>query len=185
MRETGCDTPLQAIIVCGSSYEFWRRVTEMPGRYGVESVRCDDVYSAVGKVGEGPGGVVIGRLGELGREDGRFFDIARGYGFACCCLVDNDAAGRQREILGAMERGAFVVTEPEELEEMLMKLSQRRDEFEADRQGGGGKGGSIGRVVETILGDDGAGPSGVSKASSFRKDDFAVTNDELDALLGA
>ena len=185
MRRIGGDVSLQAIIVGGLSDDFVRRATDIPGRYGIESVLCDDVYSAVAKVGKGPGGVVIGRLGELGREDGRFFDIARAYGFACCCFVDKDAAGRRREILAAMERGALVVTELEELEGVLMKLSQSRDGCEAGERGGGGEGRGIGEVVEKILGGGGSGPSGVSKGSSFRKDDFVVTNDELDALLGA
>jgi len=185
MRQIGGDASLKAIIVGGSSDDLVRRVADIPGRHGIEGVRCDDVYSAVAKVGEGPGGVVIGRLGELGREDGRFFDIARAYGFVCCCFVDKDVAGRRREILAAMERGAVVVTELKELEEMLMKLARSRDGCEAGEQGGGGEGRGIGNVVEKILGDGGAGPSGVSKGSSFRKDDFLVTNDELDALLGA
>ena len=99
--------------------------------------------------------------------------------------VDGDVAGRRREILGAMERGAFVVTEFEEIEEMLTGLVRNRDGCEPGEQGGNGEGRGIGNVVEKILGDDGSGPSGVSKGSSFRKEDFALTNDELDALLGA
>jgi hypothetical protein len=133
---------------------------DLAGGYGIESVRCEDVYSAVGRMAERAGarGVVIGRLGELAREDGRFFEIARRNGFACCCLVEKDFADRRRAVLAAMEAGAFVVTEATEIDEVLMDLS------------GGGAGGF--------------GSQGNCGALSFLKDEFRTTKAEQDALLG-
>jgi hypothetical protein len=160
MAELALGMQLQAVVVGGSSDELVRGVMGLAGGYGIESVRCEDVYSAVGRMAERAGarGVVIGRLGELAREDGRFFEIARRNGFACCCLVEKDFADRRRAVLAAMEAGAFVVTEVTQVDEVLTKLS------------GGGAGGLASQ--------------GNSGASGFLKDEFRTTKAELDALLG-
>jgi len=191
MAELASGMQLQAVVVGGSSDELVRGVMGLAGGYGIESVRCDDVYSAVGRVAKRTGarGVVIGRLGELAREDGRFFEIARRNGFACCCLVEKDSAERPREIRAAMEAGASIVTGAAEIEELLMNLSggggAHTPEKQEDPQGAGSKTRALLReVMGKILGVGGAGSQGNSKASSFRKDEFRTTKAELDALLG-
>ncbi len=151
------DSQLQAIVVGDSSDEFVRCVVNMLAGHALKVVRCEDVYSAVCKLGAGVKGVIFGRLGELCREDGRFFDIARGYGLACCCFVAKGIAGSQREVLAAMERGALVV----------------------------GKVGEIDKAIVKYLEDGRLGASVNSRASSFLKDEFLTTKAELDALLGA
>jgi hypothetical protein len=191
MAELASGLQLQAVVVGGSSDELVRGVMDLAGGYGIESVRCEDVYSAVGRMAERAGarGVVIGRLGELGKEDGRFFEIARRNGFACCCLVEKDAGDRPREILAAMQAGAFVVTEAAEIEELLMKLSGGSGAHTPEKQEGPQGAGSRARtmlseVMEKLLGSGGAGSQGKSGASGFLKDEFRTTKAELDALLG-
>jgi hypothetical protein len=164
---------------------------DLAGGYGIESVRCEDVYSAVGRMAERAGarGIVIGRLGELGREDGRFFEIARRNGFACCCLVEKDSAERRRAVLAAMEAGASVVTEASEIVEVLMELSGGGGAHTPEKQEGPQGVGSRARtmlseVMGKILGVGEAGSQGKSVASSFLKDEFRTTKAELDALLG-
>ncbi len=176
---------LQAVVVGGSSDELVRGVMGLAGGHGIESVRCEDVYSAVGRVAERVGvrGVVIGRLGELAREDGRFFEIARRNGFACCCLVEKDSPERRHAVLAAMEAGAFVVSEAAEIDKVLMELSGGGARGAEDQRGSKTRA-LLREVMGKILGVGGAGSPGNSKASSFLKDEFRTTKAELDALLG-
>lgn len=159
------------IAVGSSSDEFIRAVLNLSGRYGLDAVLCEDVYSGVCKLGEALGGVVVGRHEELSREDGRFFDIARIYGFTCCCFVDKGAAGRQQELVKAMECGVLVVTELGEIDKLLMDLVNRSDAHKSGARGDGGRG---------LVGRSAAGG-----ASGSLKDEFLMTKAELDALLGA
>ena len=167
----GLDSQLQAIVVGSSSDEFVRDVLNLSGRYDLDTVLCEDVYSGICKLGEALGGVVVGRHEELAREDGRFFDVARRYGFTCCCFVDKNVAGRQRELLKAMEHGALLVTELGKIDELLMELADRNGAHESRARGDGGRG-LIGR-------------SPAAGASGLLKDEFLMTKAELDALLGA
>jgi len=185
MAELASGLQLQAVVVGGSSDELVRGVMGLAGGYGIESVRCEDVYSAVGRMAERAGarGVVIGRLGELAREDGRFFGIARRNGFACCCLVEKDFADRRRAVLAAMEAGASVVTEATEIDEVLMELSGGGARG-AEEQEGSKSPALLREVMGKILRVGGAGSPGKSVASSFLKDEFRTTKAELDALLG-
>ena len=167
----GLSSQLQAIVVGSSSDEFVRDVLNLPEGYDIEITRCEDVYSSVCKLGEAIGGVVVGRHEELGREDGRFFDIARMYGFTCCCFVDKNLVSRQRELVKAMERGVLVVTELGEIDEMLMELSSSSAPYKPRGRRDAGRG-PVGRSV-------------TGGASGLLKDEFLMTKAETDALLGA
>jgi hypothetical protein len=175
---------LQAIVVGGSSDEFVRGASNLLDSYGLDIIRCPDVYSGVSRLRETPGGVVVGRFEELCKEDGRFFDIARAYGFACCCFVDEGFAGNRRELVKAMERGVFFVTGTEEIEEVLTRFSGPDNALEPERRNDAGRG-LIGNVIKTILGDTAPQSSKPRAKSGFSKDEFSMTKAELDALLGA
>lgn len=185
MAELASGLQLQAVVVGGSSDELVGYATSLAGGYGIESVRCEDVYSAVGRMAERAGarGVVIGRLGELAREDGRFFEIARRNGFACCCLVDKGLAERRQAVLAAMEAGASVVTEVTEIDKVLTDLSGGGARG-VEEQGGSKSRALLREVIGKILGVGGAGSQGKSVASGSLKDEFRTTKAELDALLG-
>ena len=187
MTERGLNLELEAIVVGGSSDEFVQCVMNSLGGCGVEAILCEDVYSAVGKaaVGRGSNGVVIGRLGQLGREQGRFFHIARRNGFACCCLADRDLPARRGQILSAIKAGVFVVTQPTEILEVLMELWGGDDVGPPDEQQPGGAEALLDRAIEKLLTGGRAGSSGNSWVSHFFKDEFLATSDELDALFGA
>ena len=167
----GLGSQLQVIAVGGSSDEFVRAVLNLSGRYGLDTVLCEDVYSSVCKLGEALGGVVVGRQEELGREDGRFFDIARIYGFTCCCFVDKAFAGKQQELVKAMGRGVLVVTELGEIDELLMDFAKRGGVYNS-RARGDDERGVVGRPE-------------VERTSGLLRDEFRMTKAELDALLGA
>ncbi len=155
---------LQVIIVGSSADSFVRDALNLSNGCNGDTILCEDVYSCVSKLGRAGGGIVVGRLEELSKEEGRLFDVARMYGYKCCCFVDRDVAGRQKELLKAMERGALLAAEVEQIGEMLMKLSDRGSASEATTRGG-------------------EPPAGAT--SSFFKDEFLITKDEMDALLGA
>jgi len=162
---------VQVIAVGSSTDEFVRAVLNLSGRYELDSILCEDVYSGVCKLGEGGGGVVVGRHEKLAREDGRFFDVARKYGFTCCCLVDKNVAGRQRELVKTMERGVLVVTELGEIDELLMDLANRNGAHKSGARGDGRRG-PVDRPA-------------TGRTSGFSKDEFLMTKAEMDALLGA
>lgn len=182
MTELASTFRLQVLVVGGSSDDFVRGVMNLLDGNGIDYTGCADVYSAVVRMARGAGGVVIGHLGELGREQGRLFDIARENGFACCCFADKDLASRPREILAAIENGAFVVAEVAQVENVLMELSGGADDGSPVERHVSTERTGIEGVVDKLLGGD---PAEKSKALSFLKDEFATTKAELDALLGA
>ncbi len=188
MDKQTCSRQPAALIVGRPSDEFVRHAIGALGRHNVEFVLCEDVYDAVSKAARQEGGniLVIGRLGELSREQGRFFRIVCGSGFSCCCLADGDVVRRQDRILGALENGVLMIREPMEIEgvvaALLSDIAGRPPEKEhrSDRPRG------IKRVVSTLLGSRGARREGEQKRGrAFLKDDFMTTKDERDALLGA
>ncbi|UCG46490.1 MAG: hypothetical protein JSU94_13410 [Phycisphaerales bacterium] len=182
-----CTKPA-AFIVGRPSDELVRHAIGALGRYNVEFVLCEDVYDAVSKLARQEGGniLVIGRLGELSREEGRFFRIVCGGGFSCCCLADGDVVRRQDRILGALENGVVMIREPMEIEGVVAALLRGaagrppgKERKSKTRRG-------IEGVVSTLLGSRSMRRAGEQKrGSAFLKDDFMTTKDERDALLGA
>jgi hypothetical protein len=152
--------PLLVILVGGLADEFVRQAKDILERLGVEFVLCDNIYSAVVDLAkrESPNTLIIGRVGLLSKEQGRFFHIARVKGYKCCCLADRDLLRRQKIILKAIESGAYLIDKPAEIEEVLMKLLA------------GGKIPFSGKKENR-------------RASGFLKDEFLTTKAELDALL--
>jgi len=152
--------PLLVILVGGLADEFVRQAKNILERRGVEFVLCDNVYSAVGDLAkiESPNVLIIGRVGLLSKEQGRFFHIARVKGYRCCCLADRDLVSRQKLILKAIESGAYLIDKPAEIKEVLMKLlTGGKIRFSAEKE--------------------------YRRASGFLKDEFLTTKAELDALL--
>ena len=160
MAKGDSNLPLHVIVVGGLADEFVRQAMNLLDRGGVEYVLCSDVYSAVGDLAKSQRRdvLVIGRAGQLSKEQGRFFHIAREKGYKCCCLADRDLVRKRKLILTAIESGAFVIDKPSEIEEVLMKLM------------------AGGRVCSS-------GEKENNRASGFLKDEFLTTKAELDALL--
>jgi len=150
---------LQVIVVGSSTDELVHRTMNSLGDHGVEYILCDDVYSAVGELAKNESGnvLVIGRLGQLSREQGRFFQMACENGYNCCCIADRELVRKRKQILTAIEAGAFVINEPAEIGEIVTKLSQ----------------------------DSTPEKNRYDKAPKFIKNEFVTTKAELNALLGA
>ena len=161
MEKFGSNTQLQAIIVGSSSDGFVRYAADLLTDYEVDFVRCEDVYSAVSELAANRNGnvLVIGRFEQLSREGGRFFQKVSENGLACCCLAEWNFARKRKQILAAIETGAFIINEPAEIAEVVTKLL-------------GSSSISLPEKKEN------------NKASAFIKDEFLTTKAEIDALLG-
>jgi hypothetical protein len=162
MEKFGSNTQLQAIIVGSSSDGFVRYAADLLTDYEVDFVCCGDVYSAVSELAKGnyDGNVlVIGRFEQLSREGGRFFQKVSENGLACCCLAEWNFARKRKQILAAIETGAFIINEPAEIAEVVTKLP-------------GGSSISLPGRKEN------------NRTSAFIKDEFLTTKAEIDALLG-
>lgn len=160
MAKADSNLPLQVIVVGGSADQFVAHTINLLGDYGVEFVLCDDVYSAVGELARTETGnvLVVGRLGQLSPEQGRLFHMACEKGYTCCCLADADLVRKRKQILTAVETGAFIINEPAEIREVVTKLLA-----------GGG--------------DCPPGKKANDKATASIKAEFLTTKAELDALL--
>ncbi|MHC4744545.1 MAG: hypothetical protein ACYS8Z_21735 [Planctomycetota bacterium] len=175
---------LQAIAVGDSSDDIVRNSSNLLEGYGLAVVRCPDIYSSIPRLREARGGVVVGRFQELCKEGGRFFEIARVRGFSCCCFVDECFAGNRRELVEAIERGVLIVTEAEEIEEVLAAFARRINAGEREGQNDARRG-HMSSVVDKILGDAMPARSKPDAKSGFSNDEFRMTKAEFDALLGA
>ena len=160
MSKGDSNLPLLVVLIGGLEDDFLRQIKNILERLGVESVLCDNVYSAVADLAkrDDQNVMIIGRVGLLSKEQGRFFHIARAKGYRCCCIVDRELVRKRKLIFDAIESGAYLIDKPAEIEEVLMK-------FQA--------GGKIRR----------SGEKENRRASGFLKDEFLTTKAELDALL--
>ena len=152
------DSHLHAgVIVVGDQRDpLVNEMVRLAQDYELEVIRCDDVYSAVTPLAKRADRcfMVVGALGELTREEGRFFALARESGARCCCLLDTDVTIEREKVLAAVRMGAYLVGQTEEMREL----------------------------VEGWLAAEGCHPGG-TRAGPFLNEDFRATEAELRALL--
>lgn len=137
MAEGSGNLQLQAIVVGSAADRFVRDVMRLLDNYGIEFVRCDDVYSAVGESARRENGstLLVGRLGQLSGEGGRFFRMARESGHTCCCLADGAGRRRHQGVLAAMRMGTRVISDPAGIEAVIDELLAADRSCSADREG--------------------------------------------------
>ena len=162
MENTSTGTQLLAIVVGRASDEFVRHTTVLLDNYEVETVLCENVYSAISKSAKNAHRniLVFGRLEQLGKEDGRFFEKANKDGTFCCCLAERYLDVKRKQISQAAGAGAIVINDWSEVEKVIAG-------FLADKPV------SLPAKKES------------SKAANFNSDEFVTTKEELDALLEA
>jgi hypothetical protein len=178
----------KALIIGDPDDEFVRRAVRVLGESHVEFAFCDSVYAAVGELAKRQWAniLVIGRLGEMAMERGRFFRIAAERGLACCCLADGDLGRRRSRILDALESGAFIINQPAEVKDVLMQLSAEGADCPCKVEENASRSRGIERVVTTFIGHAKARTPGRNQnGRALISHDFVTTKDELDALLGA
>ncbi len=123
MAKFNFSTQMQAIIIGNSSDEFVRHTIDVLGSYELEFSVCPDVYQAVCVLAKTTGKVlIVGRIDQLNREDGRFFRIAGKKKALCCCLADTSSAKQYLRSLSMIGTDAFVINEPAEIEDVVTRL---------------------------------------------------------------
>ena len=153
---------LYAIIVGSCADEFVSYTMDLLGGLGVEFVVCGDVYGAVVELAKNNGFanvLVAGRLEQLSREDGRFFQKASDSKSLCVCLADTSSLRKYLQSLSFIGTEAFVITRPTQVKGIVKKL------LLSDRD---------------VLSEEKVN----EKASTFNRDEFLTTKAEIDALLG-
>lgn len=153
------DAPRHRDVILVGDARSWcaDEVAALSAEYGLEIIRCSDVYNAVTTLAQRPGHfcVVVGSLGDLGKERGTFYLVAQRYGARCCCLLDAHDLSQHGRIQTAVRAGVAVVAAASQLRVLL-------EEWLAD------------------------GRSGLDRRWADRrlKEEFQATEAELKALLG-
>ena len=100
--------------------------------------------------------LIVGRIEQLSRENGRFFHISGKKKAWCCCLTETNSARQYLRSLSMIGTDAFVINEPAEIEDVLARLLQA-----------GGMGAAVSRDKPMVMNRD-----------------IRLTSEELGALLG-
>ncbi|UCD49870.1 MAG: hypothetical protein JSW27_20365 [Phycisphaerales bacterium] len=105
------------MAVGGSRDQLAIEALRLAAEYEVEGARCDDIYSAVADLAGGRRGctLVVGRLRELAKEDGRFFRVAARNGARCAVLLDRPGPDDRREVLAAVRARATMLDAIDEI----------------------------------------------------------------------
>lgn len=128
----------RVIVVGDGRNAFVREAAELAGRYELAVTQREDIYSAVTALAQSADRprLVAGLARALAIEDGRFFALAQRNGVPCCCLVDENAAAAQGQLLAVVRRGARLVWRIEEfraiLDEWLAAQDRHPQEAEDD-----------------------------------------------------
>lgn len=107
-----------------------REVVRLTQEYQVRAVPCHDVYTAVAQMtAAGRQTLIVGRIRDLARENGRLFAFAAARGVRCCCLLEPPARPGRECLRAALRAGASFIFEAREargvLEEWLAGGSGR------------------------------------------------------------
>ncbi len=112
------------VVVVGDPGGVLVETTRRLAREGeLDTVVCDDVYSAVGHLVQLAGRrvLVMATLGTLAREDGAFFHIAARHAVCCGCLVDPGLATVQKDLHAALEAGVTILSDLEGIRGLFQK----------------------------------------------------------------
>jgi hypothetical protein len=150
---------LQAVVVGDSDDEFVIYAATLLKGEGITFSCCDDVYLTVAELAKNANEnvLIISRLSELSKEQGRFFHIAGEKGCHCCCLAEVNSTCRQQFPV-VVETGASIINRPAELKEVVAELLANGWICSTEKKQKKG-------------------------ASAFNKNDFLTTKAELEALL--
>ncbi len=148
------------IVVGDTRDDLATQTLRLASEYEVDVARCDDVYSAVAQwATRGRACVLlVGRFGEMARENSRLFALAVRYGARCCCLLDRQDPVGQGDVLTAVRAGVSFIGRIEGVKPILEDWLACSP---ASRDRGSGRAGR-----------------------SLTDDEFRATEAELNALLG-
>jgi hypothetical protein len=113
---SGVNMVSQVIVVGDSGDRVMLGILDVLEGYNVEPVKCEDIYSAtaiLAKSGRRGRSLVIGRIGKLSREKGRFLEkISENENF-CCCISARD------QVPAAKSAHVFYISEPSQIREPI------------------------------------------------------------------
>ncbi len=116
MNGSGVNMVSQVIVVGDSADRLILGILDVLGGYNIEPVKCEDIYSAtavLAKCGHRYGNLVIGRIGKLSRDKGRFLEkISENENF-CCCISASDQAPATKSA------HVFYISEPAQIREFI------------------------------------------------------------------
>ncbi len=116
MKSSGFNTVSQVIVVGESTDRLILGILDVLEGYNIDPVKCEDIYSAtaiLAKSGHPRGHFVIGRIGKLSRDKGRFLEkISENENF-CCCI----SAGDQVPV--TKSACVFCISEPAQARELI------------------------------------------------------------------
>jgi hypothetical protein len=110
------------MIVVGAACAWFRdEMVALAAEYGLDIIGCNHVYDAVPILAQRRGRfcVVVGSLGDLGKERGTFFRLAARRGARCCCLLDECDRLQPGRIQAAVQAGAALVATASQLRALL------------------------------------------------------------------
>ncbi len=131
MNKADTSSKLRIFIVGDSIKEIISDVIKSLRTCKIDIEVCDDIYTLIGRSAKSEikSLLVIGSLRQLVKEQGRFFEVAGNNGLACCCVINGGKGHRAEEILSAIKAGAFVVSKPSDIVEVIEKLLAANDTF--------------------------------------------------------
>ena len=156
MKKPDFNQALQTLIIGDETDKFVCQVITLLSKYKLEFVRLGDIYSAIVWLTKNSHEniLVVGRIEQLNKEQGRFLKKVREKGCYCCCLADQNIMQKQEISAAAQNRKILFINEPAEIESIIVQL-----------------------VTDTA-----ALPK--EKPSIDFKDEFRISDAERDALLG-
>jgi hypothetical protein len=117
------DAPRHRDMILVGAARRWcaDEVAALSAKYGLEIIRCSDVYKAVVTLAQRPSHfcVVVGSLSDLGKERGAFYLVAQRHGARCCCLLEAHDLSQHGRIQAAVQAGAAVVAATSQLRALL------------------------------------------------------------------
>ena len=137
------DTDLCAIVVGRNGDSFCNYAVDLLTGYDIKFIRCGDIYAAFAEftANDFANILIIGNLEQLSAEDGLFFRSIKKGGSFCCCFAGGDStqlttggsAQMQKRVSLAELSGSFVISQPIELEKIIVRLNRNSNSVACDK----------------------------------------------------
>jgi len=114
-----------AIVIGGRADNFIARSINILSTNGIDHHVCVDIYQAYSKLLTDQcwqRTLIIGRLTNLARENGRFLIKTAQHGCLCCCLVGEQFNSKVLEMISRSDVEAFAIRHADEVVEVIQKL---------------------------------------------------------------
>ena len=158
VNSTNINDSLHALVIADIDDNFHRHCSQTLTEFEIPFTASPDIYHAlveIVKANYNSNIIVLGRLEQLSEEDGRFLEKLKEKRCPCCCLADKSSAANQEKMLDATQTGALIINDPDQIKPFVTEL----------------------------LNNHATAVSKESKTSEFFKKQFAISREEIDAIL--